>query len=160
MTAIRPDLLDFTADHIKSIKLTSYEHWIGTDNPNFSAEIGKAYKTLTPITGKNYHIKLNGKSYVIHYSIARMREEVVKKDAFAPGVALFIEVVDDAKIIRETLGRYMSPQLVNHAMQESEREKLRGVSQKLHLMSATIIDCKPITHIFKILIILTTDCNS
>jgi hypothetical protein len=146
MTAIRPELLDINPDHIKSMKLTSYEHWIGTDNPAFSAEIVKAYKILTPITGKNYRIRLNGKSYIIHYTIARMREDAVKKDAFAPGVALFIEIVNDAAIIRETLGRYMPPQLVHHAMQESEREKLRGVSQKLHLMSATIIDCK-----FKIL---------
>ena len=124
------------------MKLTAYEHWLGAENPIMSAEINRAFKTSIALTGRNYKLTMGSKSWNIHYTISRLKDDLSKKDTpNISGVAIFIEVVDDEKIIAETLSRYLSPNSVHQLMSEGERAKLRGANQKVSLLSATALNC-------------------
>ena len=120
---------------------------MGGDNPSLLSDISKAFRSMTPMSGKNTKLVLNGHAWNIHYTVSRMREDIVKKDGAAQGspnsfgVALFIEIVDDEKVIADTLGRYMTPAMVHHTMSIDERQRLRGISEKMTLVSASILNC-------------------
>lgn len=145
-TIHRPELLGVTQDAIKSMKLTSYEFFLGADNPSLSSDISKAQKSMSPISGRNYRFRMGPKTWNVHYSIARMREDSSTKALTGTPnnetkTAVFIEIIDDERIIFETLGRCLPPQMVNEAMQATEITKLRGNKQNLTLVSASITNC-------------------
>ena len=138
-------MLKFSEEHIKSMKLTSYQYWLGNDNPSISAEVAKVYKGKAASAGSNAKLTLHGNSWTVHYSITRLLNEDLqnpKKDSIKePGVVIFIELVDDEKIIWETLSRYMQPLKVQQAMSPEKRSSLVGTNQKIAYLSASITNC-------------------
>jgi len=139
---IHGDLLNITAEHIKSMKLTSYQYWLGNENPSISNEIAKIFKGKIASSGKNSKLTFHGIPYVIHYSIARLRSENAENStANKSEVVLFIEIINDERIIFETLSRYMIPSKVQQVVTPEGRGNLVGSKQKFSYFSATITNC-------------------
>lgn len=162
-TIHRPELLGIGADSVKSMKLTSYEFFIGADNPVLSSDISKAQKSVVPISGRNYRFRMGSQSWNVHYSIAQMKDDSATKSAPTSSdvkIAIFIEIVDDERIIFETLGRCLPPQLVHQAMQPTEITKLRGNCQNLTLISASITNCGYFFGMYYGLFTVYSQCNS
>ena len=137
------------------MKLTSYQHWLGAENPTFSEDISRVNQSGRVLTGKNCEFHLGVHSWTIHYTICKYKEEtVLKKDGSNPGgngahvhtpaqsgTSLFIEIVDDEQKIIETLGRIMTPSMVHLATNEDNYRKLNGSNDCITLMSANLSNC-------------------
>jgi hypothetical protein len=123
------------------MKLTSYQYWLGHENPSIANEIARVFKGKAALCGKNAKFILNGISTVIHYSIARLIENSDKDTAKKAEVVLFIEIINDERIIFETLSRYMIPSKVQQVVTPEGRGNLVGSKQKFSYFSATITNC-------------------
>lgn len=127
------------------MKLTSYQYWLGNENPSISNEISKVFKGRPGSSGRNAKFILHGASYIIHYSIARLRSDNTKQtsesDPIKSEVVVFIEIINDERIIIETLSRYMIPTKVQQVVSPEGRLNLVGSSQNISYFSATITNC-------------------
>ena len=124
------------------MKLTSYQYWLGGENPTISSEIAKIYKGKAASVGKNVKFTMHGNAYFIHYSITRLKNLGAPNDSMNPEVVLFLEIINDERIIYEALSRYMTPGKVENVISLEGRSKLLGNKQRISYLSATITNCK------------------
>ncbi|KAJ3316146.1 hypothetical protein HDU76_002049 [Blyttiomyces sp. JEL0837] len=61
---------------IPTMKLTTYEYWLGRDNPTLIADIQRVYRGEGPINAHDYELVLDGKKRSVNYTIVQMNHVI------------------------------------------------------------------------------------
>ncbi|KAJ3106152.1 hypothetical protein HDU97_006969 [Phlyctochytrium planicorne] len=159
-------------DMIATMRLTSFDYWLGKENSILIADIQRAYRGEGTISAQDYELVLNDKSRSVNYNIVQMTdqaksesddslssadsgdgEESVKGERKrVTGVVIVMEDISKEKRVMGTLGRYMNPALVHKVMSEGGNA-LGGTRQKISVVFADLRNCKTLdpSHVVSLL---------
>ncbi|KAJ1327108.1 hypothetical protein BSLG_010455 [Batrachochytrium salamandrivorans] len=151
---------------LTSMRLTSFEHWLGHENSQLVSDIMRVQTTSIPISGRNYPFKLgNNPTRYINYSIQKLsydyevdrqmevqvprssgragdpnRQSFQKEDMSSfphiTGVLLVLDEITPQSSLEETLGRQMPSNTVHRII--DDQYKLNGEKQKVTVLVADI----------------------
>ncbi|KAJ3118903.1 hypothetical protein HDU96_006554 [Phlyctochytrium bullatum] len=154
LTINHPSKLEMD-DMIATMRLTSFDYWLGKENSILIADIQRAYRGEGTISAQDYELVLNEKSRNVNYTIVQMTEisnvdggdllsenssehEDLKSDKKkVTGVVIVMEDISKEKRVMNTLGRYMNPALVHKVMSEGGNA-LGGTRQKISVIFADL----------------------
>ncbi|KAI8852671.1 hypothetical protein BC829DRAFT_424823 [Chytridium lagenaria] len=148
---------------IATMRLTSFDYWLGKENSILIADIQRAYRGEGTISAQDYELVLNEKARSVNYNIVQMTEQS-KVDGSddssssivsttetedsnrserkkVTGVVIVMEDISKEKRVMSTLGRYMNPALVHKVMSEGGNA-LGGTRQKISVVFADLRNCK------------------
>ncbi|KAH6587857.1 hypothetical protein BASA50_011048 [Batrachochytrium salamandrivorans] len=151
---------------LTSMRLTSFEHWLGHENSQLVSDIMRVQTTSMPISGRNYPFKLgNNPTRYINYSIQKLsydyevdrqmevqvprssgrtgdpnrqslQEEDISSFPHITGVLLVLDEITPQSSLEETLGRQMPSNTVHRII--DDQYKLNGEKQKVTVLVADI----------------------
>ncbi|KAJ3216146.1 hypothetical protein HDU67_009873 [Dinochytrium kinnereticum] len=162
LTINHPAKLDME-EMIATMRLTSFDYWLGKENSILIADIQRAYRGEGTISAQDYELVLNDKSRSVNYNIVQMTEQDGDDAAISvisgeteesrdsrdskdsnrserkrvTGVVIVMEDISKEKRVMNTLGRYMNPALVHKVMSEGGNA-LGGTRQKISVVFADL----------------------
>nr|KAJ3422883.1 hypothetical protein HK105_005831 [Polyrhizophydium stewartii] len=156
----------FMTSMLSTMRLTSFEHWLGHDNAQLVDDITRVQTTLMPVCGRNYpfvianqpprfvnyfirrisydaeidslmEVRKTAASSRIHSSQQKKKlEEQIPEAPAVTGLLVILEEITSETSLEETLGKQMSPYLMHRLM--DDRDKLSGETQRVTVLVADI----------------------
>ncbi|KAI8925193.1 hypothetical protein BC831DRAFT_436089 [Entophlyctis helioformis] len=160
-----PDRMGFTG-MLSTMRLTSFEHWLGHDNAQLVDDITRAQVSLMPVSGRNCPLVVTNQPIrFVHYYIRRIAydpeidrlmevrktkaasrintgkkarpiEEQIPEAPPVSGILVILEEVTPESSLEESLGRQLTPHTMHRLM--DGREKLHGEILKVTVLVADI----------------------
>ncbi|KAI8914161.1 hypothetical protein EDD86DRAFT_187051 [Gorgonomyces haynaldii] len=145
------DLFEF-GSNVSMMKLTSYQHWLGADNPRLVDEINKVITTNYHTSGTNCKLVVKGASEprYVNYHIAPIRySEQMDQERIRPksakqkptqqennGILLFLQDTSPEASMIEALGRQLDHTTID--MIKDTPMMLEGIEARMTVMCCDI----------------------
>lgn len=126
---------------MEEMRSSNYDYWLGSKNSSLVNDIKVAYTSDDPIYGFNFNLHLYKKHHIVNYTIHKIANLDNKEGT---EILIIIEEMNKDKRYRQSLGRFVRPDIVHRVMSDSNAIS-KGKSQKVSVLTVDILDFSTLT---------------